>query len=124
MNILTSNGFKEFDGIKDQGISETLLLITFESGNSIKCTNDHLFAYEEDFLPALFLEQGDIISGETVSFVEKVENERVYDALNVDGGNHYTTNGIESHNCNLLFLDEFAFVNNATEFYTSTYPVI
>ena len=25
---------------------------------------------------------------------------------------------------NLLFLDEFAFVNNATEFYTSTYPVI
>jgi len=31
---------------------------------------------------------------------------------------------IRGQSVNLLFLDEFAFVENATEFYTSTYPVI
>ena len=31
---------------------------------------------------------------------------------------------IRGMSVNLLFLDEFAFVENATEFYTSTYPVI
>jgi hypothetical protein len=35
-----------------------------------------------------------------------------------------TSNSIRGQSVNLLYLDEFAFVNNADEFYTSTYPVI
>lgn len=35
-----------------------------------------------------------------------------------------SSNSIRGLSVNLLFLDEFAFVHNAAEFYTSTYPVI
>lgn len=35
-----------------------------------------------------------------------------------------TASSIRGQSCNVIFLDEFAFVQNATEFYTSTYPVI
>jgi len=35
-----------------------------------------------------------------------------------------TSSSIRGQSVNLLFLDEFAFVENATTFYTSTYPVI
>jgi len=35
-----------------------------------------------------------------------------------------SSSSIRGTACNIIFLDEFAFVKNATEFYTSTYPVI
>lgn len=35
-----------------------------------------------------------------------------------------SSSSIRGMSVNLLFLDEFAFVDNATEFYTSTYPVV
>jgi len=35
-----------------------------------------------------------------------------------------SSSSIRGTSCNLIFLDEFAFVHNASEFYTSTYPVI
>ena len=35
-----------------------------------------------------------------------------------------SSSSIRGRSCNLIFLDEFAFVKNDAEFYTSTYPVI
>lgn len=35
-----------------------------------------------------------------------------------------SSNSLRGMACNLIYLDEFAFVENDTEFYTSTYPVI
>lgn len=35
-----------------------------------------------------------------------------------------SSSSIRGYTLNILFLDEFAFVQNATEFYTSTYPVV
>ena len=35
-----------------------------------------------------------------------------------------TSNSIRGLSCNLIFLDEFAFIEKAADFYTSTYPVI
>jgi len=35
-----------------------------------------------------------------------------------------SSSSIRGMSCSLIFLDEFAFVNNDSEFYTSTYPVI
>ena len=35
-----------------------------------------------------------------------------------------SSSSIRGMSLNLVYLDEFAFVENATEFYTSTYPVI
>jgi len=124
MNILTRDGFQLFEGIAHQGVSRLLYRLEFDDGSSIKCTHDHEFEFEDDFMPVCFIEIGDVISGKIVISIEEVENEEVYDAVGVANGNHYLTNGITSHNCNIIFLDEFAFVENAAAFYTSTYPVI
>jgi len=125
VKVLTKNGFKTFDHIADQGVSTKLLKIDFGDESPIKCTHDHEFMLDDDMsMPACFLEIGETLSGKIIIGIEEVENERVYDAINVAGGNHYLTNGVSSHNCNLIFLDEFAFIEKAADFYTSTYPVI
>jgi hypothetical protein len=57
---------------------------------------------------------------------EEDENQDVYDLQNVSNGNQYITGAEVSHNCSMLLLDEFAFVNNnvAEEFFASVYPTI
>jgi hypothetical protein len=125
IEVLTHKGFKSFDGILDKGISDHLLEITFSNNKNIKCTPDHelLMSDGETYIPAIFLQVDDCLYPDVfIKSINQIENENVYDLLNVEDTNAYYTNGIVSHNC--IFLDEFAFVNNANEFYTSTYPVI
>jgi hypothetical protein len=125
IEVLTHKGFKSFDGILDKGISDHLLEITFSNNKNIKCTPDHelLMSDGETYIPAIFLQVDDCLYPEVfIKSINQIENENVYDLLNVEDTNAYYTNGIVSHNC--IFMDEFAFVQNANEFYTSTYPVI
>ena len=127
MKILTHKGFKEFDGFIEQKKTKRLLNIVCDSGKNLKCTHDHLLKTCGDkFLEAEKLQVGNILHGsEKIVEIEEInadEEVPVYDALNVEDTNSYITNGLVSHNC--LYLDEFAFVENAEKFYTSTYPVI
>jgi len=125
LEVLTNEGFKSFAGIINQGLSEILYHITFHDGTHLQCTADHRLKIDSDWVEADFIECGDIVEpNKTVISIEIVDNQNVYDLLDVSDTHAYTTNGVISHNCNLIYLDEFAFVENDATFYTSTYPVI
>ena len=125
MKVLTRDGFKHFEAIIDQGEKDNCLRITFEDNSTLTCTHDHELLIKDEFVPACFIEIGEKISDKIVIRIEHYsEAKRVYDLYNVKDTHSYVTNGVESHNCNMIFLDEFAFVENAAEFYTSTYPVV
>lgn len=108
--ILTEDGFKPFDGIISRGFRSTVIL-ELSNGESLRCTNDHQLRMEDDygepvFIESMFLDSGDILYGgiEVVSKTEIEEPIEVFDALNVSGTHSYITNGVVSHNCNLLML--------------------
>ena len=128
MNILTSKGFRSFEGILDQGISTSLFLIKFESGNFIKATGDHRFLMEDgELLEAELIIKGDVLSlGEVVESIEEIEPQQVYDIYEVEETHDYYSNGVISHNCNLLYIDEASIIPNniADAFFTAVYPVI
>lgn len=125
MKVLTQAGFKHFEAILDQGVKDNCLRFDFEDGTSLICTEDHELLCGNEYIPACFIEVGELLSGKVVYSIERHQDaERVYDLYNVEDTHSYITNGVESHNCNLLFMDEFAFVENASTFYTSTYPVV
>lgn len=131
-DILTPDGFKSFSGIQFS-LKETIILVT-NSGKKIECTPDHKVMVETGvFKEVKDLRQGiDMVSTvngfeyiQTIFHTHKKE-EIVADFVEVEDTHTYYTNGILSHNCNILMLDEFAFVPNnlADEFFTSVYPVI
>ena len=111
MQILTSKGFRDFDGFVCNGLRPVGDL-SF-NGKTLTCTPDHRLLINGEWVEASNIE------GYSVN-----REEVVYDAINVDDGSEYLTNGISSHNC--LLLDEFAFVPNniADEFFASVYPTI
>lgn len=111
LQILTSKGFRDFDGFVCNGIKPVGDL-SFE-GKTLSCTPEHRILINDEWVEATNIE------GYSVD-----REEAVYDAINVDDGSEYLTNGISSHNC--LLLDEFAFVPNniADEFFASVYPTI
>src|SRR5210317_2241936 len=126
LQVLTKKGFKSFDGIINQGIQSNLIEIIFHDESSISCTYDHEFFNGEEFLPACFFEIGEYIDNKKIVEINEHDDEEVYDLYNVEDTHSYTTNGVESHNCNFLYLDEFAFVprNIQDDFFTSVYPTI
>lgn len=129
MEILTQNGFKPFDGFISQGVS-TLIRFDLSNNDTIDCTNDHKFLLSDGIT---FKEAKDVCVGDVlfpnITILEKEhlwDEIEVFDALNVKDTQSYWTNGVISHNCSILILDEFAFVKDgiAREFYTSVYPAI
>lgn len=132
IEILTEDGFKPFDGIISRGFRSTVIL-ELSNGETLRCTNDHQLRMEDEygepvFIESMFLDSGDILYGgiEVVSKTEIEEPIEVFDALNVSDTHSYITNGVVSHNCNLLMLDEFAFLSNnlAEEFMASVFPTL
>lgn len=128
MKILSSDGFKCFSGFVNQGRSDTLYFIQFSSGESIKVTGDHRFLTEDkEWVEAKSLLPLDgLFGGEVIEHIELVENELVYDAYDVEEVHNYYTNGVISHNCNMLYIDEAAIIPNtvAEQFFTSVYPTV
>jgi len=125
MKVKTKEVFKPFDGVLDQGVSEKILSIFLNNGETLNCTYDHKLLFNDgiSFIPARFLENNDILYPDIqIINISEHKPEKVYYLINVKDTHSYFTNGIISHNC--LMLDEFAFVNNADEFYTGVYPVI
>lgn len=127
MKVLTSNGFKHFDGVKVTHGYTSLLQITTNAERILKCTNNHLIRLSnEEFIKAESLKVGDYLTEkEYISDIKVIDYDKpVYDLINVQDGNHYLTNGIISHNC--IFLDEAAFIpeNHWIEFSRSVFPTI
>lgn len=124
MQILTQDGFKDFDGFINNGKKPTFK-VTFNDNTSITCTDNHQFLLPDgdSFLCLNELREGSTIYPEkTIVTITEAGEEEVFDALNVEETHSYWTDGVISHNC--LYLDEFSFVENDYEFYESTYPVI
>ena len=68
MQILTKDGFQDFDGIKCNGFREDLLKITFDDGTTIKCTSEHRFLldYSEEYVEAYLLYEGVSLSNKII----------------------------------------------------------
>lgn len=126
MKILSSDGFKSFNGFINQGISSELYRITFCDGSHLDATTDHLLLRVSEWVDVGSLNVGDIISDQTIRNIQKIDNQYVYDAHAVEDVHNYYTNGVLSHNCNFLYIDEAAIIPStvAEEFFTATYPTI
>jgi len=122
--VLTDAGFKSFDGVRISENSEEKYVINVD-GVKTTCTKEHrVKLISGNFIEVDKLTTNDILSNnKRVNDIGLINsNELVYDLINVDDTHAYITNNLTSHNC--VYLDEFAFVEGADDFYTSTYPVI
>ena len=127
MNILTSSGFRHFEGFLDQGERETLE-ITTNFNNRLVATPDHeVKLHDGSFTSLSSLNVDDRLwGGEYITEVNFGNIFRVYDAFEVATTHDYYTNGIISHNCNILYVDEAAIIPNniAEQFFTAVFPVV
>lgn len=128
--VLTPAGWSDFDGViitKEQ----RLHIITLSDGITISATPDHLLLTDMGTLPVSNLKIGDLV--DCVSGLHRVESisiddvlSDVYDLINVKKDSLYYTDGVVSHNCSLLMLDELAFVPKRIqeEMWTSLAPTL
>lgn len=132
--ILTDTGFQDFDGLLEAK-SDSIIKIILEDDNYITCTLDHkIYINSEDYVLAknlkindeIYLNNYDTNIIKNIIYLNK-SNTPVFDLLDVKNGNRFynTTNKKPYILCGQsLYLDEFAFVENAEEFFASTMPVI
>ena len=98
--VLTSNGFKDFDDVIFKGSKSGLLIQT--ENHSISVTKNHKFYINGDFVYARDLKVQDLVQTDTG--LEKIikiteTSDDYYDLINVRDGHHFTANGIEVSNC-------------------------
>jgi hypothetical protein len=103
--ILTPNGFQNFYGIRSLD-KESHLSIELSNGKLLKCSLTHPFVKNGKEILANTLKVGSIVDSathnETVSIVniEEIKSPiKLYDLINVDGGNVFNVDGVVSHNC-------------------------
>ena len=113
--ILTDNGWKSFKGIiKNENIKSVKLV--FDDNTELICSEDHeLLTYSGNFTTAKKSRNKKVSSQNKYKIVKSViknGNIDAYDVTDVDGSRYYT-NGVISHNCNML-----------SEFWSSVYPII
>lgn len=105
--ILTENGFKNFLTVAEK-TTESILELSFSDGSSLSCTEDHLLLTNTGFKPAIDLDANDVVLPGEKRILETrlaIGPVKVYDAVNVEDGNHYLTNDVTSHNCQFLTED-------------------
>lgn len=114
--VMTSNGWKPFHGIRKT--RKDSLRICFQDGSSIECSRMHKFYEGGKFIYAFNIIPGDVISEKQVVDIQWAGEQDLYDLLEVDDGHHYTASGVEVSNC--------AFVpkNKWDDFFKSTFPTI
>jgi hypothetical protein len=113
--ILTDNGWKSFKGIIKKEKTDSIKL-KFNDGTELICSEDHeLLLKSGNFVKAKKSRYKHIVSDKghkRVISVKKHKKVDTYDVTDVDGSRYYT-NGVISHNCNML-----------SEFWSSVYPII
>jgi len=124
MKILSNNKFRDFDGFKSIGV-RNIIHLTFDK-TEIRCTPDHRFRRDDgSWVEARNMVKGDSFNGYVFEkMVDLNTLVEVYDAINVDKTSSFYAEGLTAHNCNLLYIDETAFVDNWNEFFASVFPTI
>ena len=118
--VLTENGFKDFEGIK-QTKRDRYIKFVLSDDSIIECTFEHkIKTNNESFIEADDLTINSILFPD-IHIVSKeiiYEEELFYDLIDVKEGNHYITNNVTSHNC--------AFVSSGIweDFIQSVYPTV
>lgn len=105
LKILTPNGLETFFGIKRSGPYK-IYEVTTERGRIIRVTKDHLFFLEDDKTIVASQSEGHFIQTvegleRVIQIIPKSDGEYVYDLVGVPS-KCYFTNGVLSHNCNIL----------------------
>ncbi len=120
--ILTKDGFKDFDGLLESRHSE-YVSITFSDGTDFTCSKDHKLYKDDDYINVLELKELDIVSNKIISKISiiKGKEEIFYDPVNVKDNSSYISSGLDSHNC-----DETSFIkaNLFEEFMDSVMPAM
>lgn len=125
--ILTDEGFKDFEGII-VGKNTNKVKLTFSDGSTLTCTPKHkVFEKHKNIINAKDLKLGDVLYGgyKIIDIENNTNDDDVYDILEVKDNHRYLANGILSHQC--LILDELGFVEPASileDFWRSVYPTI
>jgi hypothetical protein len=124
--IKTPYGFKSFKGVLNQGTPERLLQLKFTDDIHINSTLDHRFKINGEWIRCEDLNVNDILSDKIISSIVEITPETVYDIDTVEDVHCYYSNGVISHNCNFLYVDEAAIIPNAVAdaFFASVYPTI
>jgi hypothetical protein len=123
--ILTPNGWEDFDGIiRNQNTNKASKKIRFNDDSFVIATNEHCFFVAGEKTTVDSLRVGDILdSGNSKKIIENMEDvllEDTYEIFNAE--NHVIiVNDLHSHQC-----DEFAFVRPhiQAEFWDSIYPTL
>ena len=97
--VLTSNGFKDFDGIK-KTVRDDNIKIYF-GDDFLITTPEHKYYTGKDFIYAEDIKINDIIFGKHVTKIERNVKctDEFFDLINVSDGHHFTANSIEVSNC-------------------------
>lgn len=118
--VLTDNGFQDFNGIK-KTIKNYYLKLIFDDNSYIECTYNHLLKTKD----GVFKEAKKIKVKEKLfnnlsikKIIKKQGRKTFYDLIDVNNGHEYITNNVISHNC--AFIDK----NIWDAFYASVYPTI
>lgn len=122
--ILTPNGWEDFEGILENDFDKEGKHITFINGMELIATNEHRFYSSgqeisvDKISVGMFLDHKD--GPVQVSSIEDTILEKSYDIFNSES-HTILANGFSSHQC-----DEFAFVptNMAQEFWSAIQPVL
>lgn len=129
--VLTPYGFKDFDSISIIYDKDDIFKILLDDNNLIECTHDHLIMTDSGWKEAQYITTYDLIETRNgfisiTSISRETKNVPVYDLVGVQDCSCFYANNILVHNCNIILLDEYAFVpkNIADQFYRSVYPVI
>ena len=107
--IFTNKGYQKFYGImkvnEHKGIK-----FTFNNNTSITCTLNHRFMLYGYPQIADNLFENDYIENLKIIKKEYVYCNYFFDVLNVENGNTFIANGVNNHNCNLIIVDECAYI--------------
>lgn len=127
MQILTREGFKDFDGFVQSGESNNIIELSLSNGETLSCTSNHEIRRNDEYIESNLININDKLYNDIGVLNKTFSNEwvPVYDAINVRDIHSFIANGIDVHNC--LVCDELGFVDppwKAEEFWKSNYPTI
>ncbi len=113
--IKTERGYEDFETVRR--VNKKILYYIETDNNSLKCTEDHRLLVGKSksgkiFRQAKNLKVGDKISNGVIKNITHKEGAfEFYDVVGVSG-HTYTTNMIESHNCNIIYTDEAGYIKS------------
>lgn len=127
--IKTERGYEDFETIRK--ITKNKIYYIKTETSFLRCTEDHRLLVGKSktgriFRQAKKLKVGHKLSSGKIIHIEYKEGEfEFYDVVGVKG-NTYTTNNIESHNCNMIYVDETAYIKKSLwdEFVDSVMPTM